>query len=211
VEPKGQYDNRLTSLRPRGTVWLEGYWQDERYFADFADLIRAELSPQPPTDAETVRIRGEIESGDSIAVHLRLDNPPTPDVPLDVIRRYYCSALRRAVAHAPRARVFAFSDNPQAARSLLGDCGVAATLIARARPEAAQLADLSLMTLCRILILSPSTYSWWAAYLSRRIHLLAMAPAISSKWHFQRLIRHDWHIVDAYTLPGSAPITRPIA
>jgi hypothetical protein len=196
VEPKGQHDNRLTSLRPRGTVWLEGYWQDERYFADFADLIRAELSPQPPTDAETVRIRGEIESGDSIAVHLRLDIPPVAGVPMELTREYFRRALHQAITCAPHARVFAFSDNPDSARSLLSEAGLHATLVARDRPEVSQLADLWLMSRCRVLVLSPSTYSWWAACLTRHPHSVVIVPDISSNWDFQRLIRRDWYTID---------------
>jgi hypothetical protein len=192
VERNGRFEARLTRLRVRGTVWLEGYWQDERYFADHADVIRRELTPNPISDPTSLRVRSEIEKGDSIAIHLRLDAPPTSDVSLETLLRYYRNAIRRATELAPKARLFAFSDRPDAARTLLRQIGASVTLVSRGEAIAPPLADLSLMSLCRVLILAPSTYSWWAAWLTDSTDRIRIAPGLKSGWQFERLIRHNW-------------------
>ena len=39
------FDPRLLEFKPRGTVYLEGYWQSEKYFKDVEDIIRQEFWP----------------------------------------------------------------------------------------------------------------------------------------------------------------------
>jgi hypothetical protein len=185
-------DARLTGLRVSGTVWLEGYWQDERYFAEHADMIRYELMPNPATDPVSLRVKSEIACSDAIAIHLRLDTPPTSDVPLEVLVGYYRQAIRRAIDLAPTARLFAFSDRPEAAERLLRQIGASATFVSRGEAGEAPLADLWLMSLCRTLVLAPSTYSWWAAWLSDGVDRTRIAPNLNSGWQFGKLIRSSW-------------------
>jgi hypothetical protein len=192
AEPKGLYEARLVALRTRGTVWLEGYWQDERYFGDYADLIRRELTPRPPDDLQSHHVRSAIESGDSIAIHLRLHAPPTSDVPIESLYAYYRQAIRRAIDLAPNAKLFAFSDHPASAETFLQQIKVPANLVSRAVSDEAQLADLWLMSRCRVLVLAPSTYSWWAGWLTDSDERIRIAPTVASSWNFNQLVRPGW-------------------
>jgi hypothetical protein len=197
AEVDGGFDARLTQLQVWGTVWLEGYWQDERYFADYADVIRNELMPAPASDPVSLQMKSEIEGGESIAIHLRLDAPPTSDVAPKALVTYYRNAILRAIDLAPDARLFAFSDRPEAAERLLRQIDASATVVSRGESGEAPLADLWLMSLCRTLILAPSTYSWWAAWLSDGVDRTRIAPNLNSGWRFGKLIRRNW-----ITIPG---------
>jgi hypothetical protein len=192
AEGSGGFDARLIRLRVWGTVWLEGYWQDERYFADCADIIRCELMPGPAIDPLSLRMKSEIERSESIAIHLRLDAPPTSDVPREALIGYYRQAIRRAIDLAPNARLFAFTDRPDAAEGLLRKIAVSATLVSRGSTGADPIADLWLMSLCKVLILAPSTYSWWAGWLTDGPDRTRIAPSLTSGWPFRSLIRPDW-------------------
>ena len=44
------FDPRLLTLRPSGTLYLEGYWQSEGYFKDVESQIREDLRIIPPKD-----------------------------------------------------------------------------------------------------------------------------------------------------------------
>ena len=50
------FDPRLLHFNPRGTAYLEGYWQSEGYFKDVAVTIRQDLQIKPPTDAVNLAI-----------------------------------------------------------------------------------------------------------------------------------------------------------
>lgn len=50
VQESIDFDPRLLYYKPRGTVYLEGYWQSENYFKDIEDIIRHDLKIKPPED-----------------------------------------------------------------------------------------------------------------------------------------------------------------
>ena len=54
------FDPRLLMLRPKGTLFLEGYWQSESYFKDVEETIRSDLRIIAPTDRNNVNVAKRI-------------------------------------------------------------------------------------------------------------------------------------------------------
>lgn len=171
-----------------GETRLEGYWQNERYFKPCRELLRHELTPQEPNikrDADALRM---IRNGDSVAVHLRLRDPPSGRVNHRLLQNYYREAIVLARKQAPSGRVYAFSDDIPQAKGLLSAIGVGATF-----PDIGSAAlDLLLMSNCRVLVLAPSTLSWWAAWLSCARGSVVIAPQLDDGWGFCHLLRPEW-------------------
>jgi hypothetical protein len=194
-EARDGFDPEFLALRVRGTVWLEGYWQDERYFTDMAEQIRRELTPQPPTDEESTKYLRLIKESDGIAVHLRLVDAPGCGLGHDSLATYYRHAMRRAREAAPHSPWFVFSDDPATAAVFLESTGEQFVVVQRSNPDLYSLADMWLMTRCRALVLAPSTFSWWAAWLASDRNIVVFAPSTTKGWRFDRLIQNNWQAV----------------
>lgn len=75
------YDARIEQVVP--PVYLDGYWQSERYFANIADLLREEFTLKAPVDAANERIAAQIREAAAAAVSLHIrrgdyvNNPQT--------------------------------------------------------------------------------------------------------------------------------------
>ena len=70
------FDPCLLHFKPKGTVYLEGYWQSEDYFKDVADTLRQDLQLTPPTDADNLAIAARIGDCTAVAVHVRFFDEP---------------------------------------------------------------------------------------------------------------------------------------
>jgi len=128
---------------PDGTRLL-GYWVDERYFADQAATIRADLS------LSTKPI-------DGVSLHVRRGSS---DIPGD-FHVLPVSYYREAVERFPDAALYVFSD----------DIGWCRRNLKLGRPcdfveGGSAVEDLRLMSSCRHHIIANSTFSWWAAWLN---------------------------------------------
>jgi Glycosyl transferase family 11 len=106
------------------------------------------------------------EAGDRTPffVHLRRGdylNYPDPAAPAALTREWTLAALAEARRRVPDARWVVCSDDVAYARELFaGDDALFC--------ERGECGDLAVMSVCRGGILSPSSYSWWAAWLARQ-------------------------------------------
>lgn len=151
----------LAQPSPSRRVYLNGYWQDERFFEDAAGVIRAELEPPAPVTAgglETLRRIGE--PGFSVMVHVRRVRY-SPKLGAD----YYRSAVRQCLAVEPRARFFVFGDDLEWARTTIDFGGAPVEFVANQGAD--ELEDFHLMTRCAGAIVANSSFSWWGAWLGR--------------------------------------------
>ena len=63
------FDPRLLQLRNCKTLYLEGYWQSEKYFKDIENTIREDLKFKIPKDNENNEFLRNIQIKNSIAIH----------------------------------------------------------------------------------------------------------------------------------------------
>lgn len=150
---------QLTKLKPcRERVTLNGYWQDEGYFEDFAPRIRDELQPPVPEDDRNLELGRKFSEKNTVFVHARRVRYPTL-LPIE----YYRAAIADIRDHVKNPSFAVFSDDPEWARLNLdfGDSEV--TWVEHNADD--ELADLWLMTCCRHAIIANSSFSWWGAWL----------------------------------------------
>lgn len=167
-----------------GPAWITGYFQTERYFADHAETIRAELTPATVPDAQNARWLAEIaEDPCAVSLHVRrgdyVRNPRfaarhgscTPD--------YYARALDHVAGRmGAEPVIYAFSDDPDWVRENLR---LPARIIVVGHNDAARnVDDLRLMSACRHHIIANSSFSWWGAWLNPAPDKIVAAPA---RWY----------------------------
>ena len=171
-----------------------GYFQSERYFADFAPTIKEELrakaAPAGPYAAQITA------AAYPVCVHLRRGDYQKPENAILQVCTpdYYARAVAAVRDEHPDAALFVFSDDIDWAREHLDTAGLPAVFL----PRGEAVADLALMQLCRGFVLSNSTYSWWAQYLAPAPDKQTWAP---DKWYAHTkktaLYQDGWQLIKA--------------
>lgn len=191
------FDQRLLEFKPRGTVYLEGYWQSERYFRDVADIIRQDLTFKPPNDDTNHALAELIRRSLSVAVHVRFFDEPLLSSINNVSSDYYTRAVIEIERRVPGAHYYIFSDQPGAARARIPISDERITLVTNNQGDDAAYADLWLMTQCKHFIIANSTFSWWGAWLASYQNKFVIAPGFEKRngaswWGFEGLLPDKW-------------------
>lgn len=154
-----------------GDIYLTGHWQDERYFADAADVVARECRPPRPADPAFRELAAEIGACNSVAVGVRrFEEVPGEDkrgVGGLTEDAFYLAGARHVAARVDDPVFFVFStrrtpdvealDLPGRIRFVTHDDGYVGSA-----------ARLWLIARCRHHILSNSSFYWWAAWLAER-------------------------------------------
>jgi len=191
------FDPRLLSVRPRGTLYLEGYWQSEKYFKNVETVIRGDLRIIPPMDEFNQAMARKIYGCRAVAVHVRLFDAPHEDGSNCTPQDYYTRAIDRMESIVSDAHYFVFSDQPSAARFRIPLPDYRITMVDQNIGDENAYADLWLMTRCQHFIIANSTFSWWGAWLAGYADKQIIAPGVEIRqakmwWGFDGLLPAEW-------------------
>lgn len=190
------FDQRLLDFKVTGSVYIDGYWQSERYFDDVSEVIRQEFQIIPPLDTTNRSVAEKIQASLAVAIHVRWFEKPGEAAFHNLTLGYYRRAVNMIEERFSGSRYYVFSDNPQAARAMLDLPTDRATFIDHNHGDAGAVADLWLMTHCKHFIIANSTFSWWGAWLKNDADKMVIYPDIQmtglSSWGFDGLIPDGW-------------------
>jgi len=156
-------------------AYLYGYWQSERYFSDYAHLIRPELTLKNVYPALTVT-GNVLAAEESVFIHVRRGdylNKGTADFHGNLGVDYYAQALYYVWEKVQNPKFYVFSDDPIYCRTLFPEFEIASF------SGSSQHDDLYLMSKCRHGIGANSSFSWWANWLGDRSDRVCVFP---KKW-----------------------------
>ncbi|KAA3603969.1 MAG: alpha-1,2-fucosyltransferase [Candidatus Scalindua sp. AMX11] len=195
------FDPRLLEYNPRGTVYLEGYWQSEGYFKDIEQSLREDLRIASPSDAKNLRMNEEILKSNAVAIHVRLFDELSSNFSHNASLAYYHNAIALIEKKIVSPRYFLFSDNTDAARKLLKFPGDNVAYVSHNNGDENAYADLWLMTKCRHFIIANSSFSWWGAWLGEtQADTVIITPGMLqgkvTAWGFPGLIPDRWIVID---------------
>lgn len=180
-----------------GDIYLDGYWQSEKYFTEIEDVIRREFEVKWPFDGRNRELAEQITNSNSVSLHVRrgdyLTNPQINRLHGLCGIDYYQMCVNELVSKAPNPHFFVFSDDPEWSRDNLR-LSYPTTFVTH-NGEDRDFEDLRLMSLCRHHIIANSTFSWWGAWLSRNPSKLVFAPRrwfTDSQLDATDLIPDDW-------------------
>lgn len=167
-------------------TYLEGFFQDERYFSDIQAEVRQGFRLQPEEaqlPPETRRLADEIRGDkNSICLHVRRGDYVTNPGSLAVVGfctyDYYHKALLEMRARNPQAPVFIFSDDVKWCRENFAKTEQI-TVVGEEHAGPRSSHHFWLMTLCKHFVIPNSTFSWWAAWLSENPQKIVVRP---SRW-----------------------------
>jgi len=170
TEPSYNYWPGFTYLA--APIYLDGYWQQEQYFADIADVIRRDFSFPSFDCQEATDLAEEIASSPkAVCVHIRRGdyaaNPATNQFHGLCSPAYYEKALQTLAAKLGSAlKLFLFTDDPAWVRRNFDTQGYPATVVDFLEHQAKPWHDMHLMSLGAHHVLANSSFSWWGAWLA---------------------------------------------
>jgi hypothetical protein len=165
-------------LRLPNDVYLDGYWQSEKYFVRISDIIRREFTVRFPLSKLDRAVAHDIQASESVSVHIRRGDYVTE--PLNNLMfgtcdlRYYYDCVERLTLKVSKPHFFIFSDDPGWARTNLL-LPSPATYVDHNGADR-DYNDLRLMSLSKHHIIANSTFSWWGAWLSTNKGKIVFAP-----------------------------------
>ncbi len=170
-------------------IYLEGYWQSEKYFRDVGNLLKKEFSLESVRrnrdngyglSEEAERYLNRIEQGESVSIHVRRGDyllPQNQDLFGNICTdMYYEKAVKKMMESRPDCTFYLFTnDNQWAAERLRERKDFPIVLVEL--PGNRDYETLMLMSRCRHNILANSSFSWWASYLNDNPDKQVIAPA----------------------------------
>lgn len=186
-EPHFEYWSGFSNIGDN--VYIDGYWQSERYFNEYSDQIRKDFTFSSPLSLENSRVASLIDAVDSVSLHVRrgdyVTNPKNKF--LDVCNlTYYKNAVAEIMGTVVKPHFFVFSDDLDWVRdNIIINSEV--TYVDNNR-GLASCNDMRIMSLCKHNITANSTFSWWAAWLNSNAKKKVITP---SSWFAGRLNSKD--------------------
>ena len=160
-------------------VYLQGYWQSEKYFKDISDIIRREFTLREPLSGESQRIVQKIKTSvNSVSLHIRrgdyISNPTTNSVHGVCPLQYYQESIQVLSEKLGKLSLFVFSDDPMwAERNLSYEYPM---IFVNHNGAEHAYEDMHLMSLCMHNIIANSSFSWWGAWLNNNPYKVVFAP-----------------------------------
>lgn len=175
-EQSFDFDERVLFLP--NNVYLEGYWQSERYFKDIQGLLKPEFSIKDEQDKANRGLTELIHSTESVNLHIRrgdyISNPITNEIHGTCSFDYYRRALEKLTETVEEPHLFIFSDDQEWVRNNL-KLAYPSTLVEINGPDK-DYEDMRLMSLCNHHIIANSSFSWWGAWLCKYPDKQVYAP-----------------------------------
>lgn len=172
----GQYDIRK-SKQPN--KFLSGNFESPKYFSDIRDILLIELTPKHAPLEKNRAMYEKIQSTNSICISVRRGDFETNEkfkgLHSVCNREYFLNAIDKAKELIKDPTFFFFSDDIQWVKENI-QTGCETYSEDGTDPVWEKL---RMMSMCKHFIISNSTFSWWAQYLSTNDNKIVIAP---SRW-----------------------------
>lgn len=176
---KFEYQPRILDLKP--PIYITGYWQSHRYFADIEGLLRRDFVFREALPPTAVGFAQAISQPAAVCLHVRRGDYTDPKYsnfigPCSI--DYYRRAVARIREFVEEPTFFIFSDDLPWCRAHFDWIEGLVQFVEYETPAGFKLqaSDLQLMARARYFIIANSTFSWWAAWLAGERAKLVIAP-----------------------------------
>ncbi len=184
-------------LRAKGDIYLNGYFQNIKYFENIENVVRKDFSLNHIPFENSKEIVHLIETTESICINFRrsdfVSNSTHGVLPME----YYQNALQIIKKTVKKPVVFIFSDDIEwCIENVKFDCEM--YFVSHEHKGEKFARYMKLMMSCKHFIIPNSSFAWWCAYLSPNPSKVVVAPKI---WLHPNIIETknmspvDWKIL----------------
>jgi hypothetical protein len=168
------FDEKIMDIR--GNVYLDGFWQTEKYFKDVAEIIKKDFIPKSPLSQSASEVLKKIEETNSISLHIRrgdyISDSKTNLFHGPCTLAYYEKAIEYILKKVDDPVFYIFSDDIEWAKKNLK----APNDVFVSQPNIKDFEEMFLMSKCKHNIIANSSFSWWGAWLNRYEKKIVVAP-----------------------------------
>ena len=160
--------------------YINGYWQDERYFKDVEPSLRQALT-FAGIDPQNQSIAEEMKKVESVSFHLRRGDYSAYGMTL-LGEDYYKKSVSTILERTSDPVFYIFSDDKEAAEAMAKNVGIRYRLMGHNRGDSSY-KDMYLMSNCKHNIIANSSFSWWGAWLNANKSKVVTAPQVWDSKH----------------------------
>lgn len=167
--PCNEYHPEILNF-PCENIFFFGYWINKNWFTQYKDMFMEELSFPPLTDEQNLSYAAKIKSSLSVGVHIRRGDFVNLNWQLDA--SYYHDSAAKMIAAYPELTFFVFSDDIPWCREHADELGLSLAkeiVFIEGNVSGSNYIDMQLMTMCKGLLMSNSSFSYLAALLNRQL------------------------------------------
>lgn len=184
-------------LNITGDIYLDGYWQGERYFKDIENTVREEFTFKPISDDNNKTTLEKIKKSNSVSVHVRrgdyINNLEIKKVHGIDLSGYYLKAVEYINKKLPNPKYFVFSDDIDWCKKNM-KFGSETCYVNHNKGNKG-FEDIRLMSNCKHNIIANSSFGWWGAWLNKNKEKTIITPkkwfAIKSLYR-KSIVPNEW-------------------
>lgn len=190
IKNEGKRDFESSILLLKKDVYLEGYWQNEKYFKNIQDILYKDFSLKNNPTKNFIEFEEKIKnsSDNYVSMHIRHgDYSMNPDenkrhtaLPIE----YYENAIKFINEKIQNPVFFIFSDDIEWCKEKFKDLDEK-YFIDKNLPD---YEELILMSKCKHNIIANSSFSWWGAWLNQNPNKIVIVP---KKWYLNPNIKYN--------------------
>jgi len=175
VEKNVNFNEKVFSLK--GDVYLDGYWQSEKYFKHIEDDIKKSFILKNQSSEQARELIKSAKKENSVAVQVRhgdyITNPKTSALHGALDKEYYQKAIAYICTKIVNPVFFVISDDTNWVMQNIKTPGK------MIRVPVADYEQMEVMRWCKHHIISNSSFGWWGSWLSNGPNKIVIAP---KKW-----------------------------
>ncbi len=156
-------------------VYLNGYFQKEKYFKDIRELLLNEFVLTKELGDEAKKIKEVIEKNEAVCIGIRRGDYLLPNnlkiygvCSLD----YYQEAIKYIRTRVVKPLIFVFSDDTEWGKKEF----ISKDIIFIDNTTIKDYEQMYLMSLCKHNVIANSTFYWWGAWLNKNPNKIVIAP-----------------------------------
>ena len=174
-------------------IYIEGYFQSAKFFDDIRDKLLQEIKPREEHTEEEKELIQKIDNTESVCLTIRLGDYIGNTTHQVCTKEFYKQAMEQMHRLYPNCVFYAFSDEVNRLREIFDfdyeviyDSG-----------KSRDIQSLDVMAHCKHFIISNSSFSWWAQYLSTNPNKTVIAP---SRWYAADvptdIMQSEWKLIE---------------
>lgn len=175
-EKLSTFDPKVMTLG--SDVYLDGYWQSEKYFKKIESTIRADFSFTLPQGEKDKEVSNLISKSNSVSIHIRRADYVTDANANKTLGtcsiEYYAKAVDLLAQKVTDPHFFVFSDDHEWVKQHI-TINYPAVYVDHNNADT-NFQDMRLMASCKHNIIANSSFSWWGAWLNGNPDKIVIAP-----------------------------------
>ena len=192
------YDEK--ALNWKGDGYFEGYWQSYNHFGDIKEELQKVYAHPKPNQYNAALI-SNLESCNSVGIHVRRgDYLAEPEFRGICGLDYYEKGIKEILSDEKKYVFFIFSNDMQWCQEniapLVGDNRIVFISGNKGKDSCW---DMFLMTHCKDLIIANSSFSWWGAFLNKKVdRVICPKPWLNRDCNID-IYNPSWILVPCYS------------